>query len=98
MERKIHFIAFDLPHSDACFVVAYPAETTEAFCDGHVWAFAFFGGVPKSILYDNTKINASSLGSFPRGSGSLLDNPGQRVHRLRIEDAVRRGFTCHGNP
>jgi transposase len=34
-------------------VVAYPAETTEAFCDGHVRAFAFFGGVPKSILYDN---------------------------------------------
>jgi hypothetical protein len=34
----------------------YPAETTEAFCDGHVRAFAFFGGIPKSILYDNTKI------------------------------------------
>ena len=39
VERKIHFFAFDLPHSDACFVVAYPAETTEAFCDGHVKAF-----------------------------------------------------------
>ena len=56
MERKFHFFAFDLPHSDACFVVAYPAETTEAFCDGHVQAFAFFGGVPQSILYDNTKL------------------------------------------
>jgi transposase len=44
VERKIHFFAFDLPHSDACFVVGYPAETTEAFCDGHVRAFAFFGG------------------------------------------------------
>ena len=32
--RKVHFLAFDLPHSDACFVKAYPAETTEAFCDG----------------------------------------------------------------
>jgi len=56
VERKIHFFAMDLPHSDACFVKAYPAETTEAFCDGHVSAFAFFGGVPLSILYDNTKI------------------------------------------
>jgi len=36
VERNIHFFAFDLPHSDACFVVGYPAETTEAFCDGHV--------------------------------------------------------------
>jgi transposase len=54
VERKIHFFAFDLPHSDACFVMAYPAERAEAFCDGHVQAFTFFGGVPKSILYDNT--------------------------------------------
>ena len=55
-ERNVHFFAFDLPHSDARFVVAYPAETTEAFCEAHVNAFTFFGGVPKSILYDNTKI------------------------------------------
>ncbi len=27
IERKIHFFAMDLPHSDACFVKAYPAET-----------------------------------------------------------------------
>jgi transposase len=50
IERKIHFLAMDLPHSDGCFVKAYPAETSEAFCDGHVSAFAFFGGVPLSKL------------------------------------------------
>src|ERR1700724_1549640 len=61
VERKIHFFAFDLPHSDACFVVGYPAETTEAFCHGHIRAFAFFGGVPQSILYDNTKIAVARL-------------------------------------
>ena len=61
VERKIHFFAFDLPHSDGCFVVGYPAETTEAFCDGHVRAFAFFGGVPQSILYDNTKIAVARI-------------------------------------
>jgi transposase len=61
VERKIHFFAFHLPHSDASFVVAYPAETTEAFCDGHVKAFAFFGGVPRSILYDNTKIAVARI-------------------------------------
>src|SRR3954451_5818822 len=72
-ERKIHFFAFDLPHSDACFVVGYPAETTEAFCDGHVRAFAFFGGVPKSILYDNTKIAvARILGDGKRQPEPLL--------------------------
>jgi hypothetical protein len=35
VERKVHFFAMDLPHSDACFVRAYPEETAEAFCDGH---------------------------------------------------------------
>ena len=61
VEQKIHYFAFDLPHSDANFVVAYPAERTEAFCDGHVQAFAFFGGVPQSILYDNTKIAVAKI-------------------------------------
>ena len=26
VERKIHFFAIDLPHSDACFVRAYPQK------------------------------------------------------------------------
>ena len=61
VEQKIHFFALDLPHSDAGFVQAYPAETTEAFCAGHTAAFHFFGKVPKSILYDNTKIAVSRI-------------------------------------
>jgi transposase len=55
-QQKIHFFCLDLPHSDACFLKAYPAERTEALCDGHNAAFAFLGGVPQSILYDNTKL------------------------------------------
>src|ERR1019366_3285655 len=42
---RFHYFCMDLPHSDGCFVKAYPAETAEAFCDGHVSAFDFFGGV-----------------------------------------------------
>jgi transposase len=60
-KRKVHYIVLDLPHSDACFVKAYPAETSEAFCDGHVSAFAFFGGIPLSILYDNTTIAVAKI-------------------------------------
>ena len=55
VEQKARFFAFDLPHSDACYVRAYPAATTEAWLDGHVHAFAFFGAVPQSILYDNDR-------------------------------------------
>ncbi len=35
---------------------AFPAETTEAFCDGHNAAFRCFGGVPRRIVYDNTTL------------------------------------------
>ena len=61
VRQKIHFFCMDLPQSDACFVKAYPAETTEAFLDGHVSAFEFFGGVPLSILYDNLKIAVAKI-------------------------------------
>ena len=61
VEQKIHFFAMDLPHSDAGFVQAYPAETTEAFCAGHTAAFSFFGKVPNSILYDNTRIAVARI-------------------------------------
>ena len=58
---KIRYFAMALPHSDAFFIKAYPAETTEAFCDGHVAAFAFFGGVPLSILFDNTTLAVAKI-------------------------------------
>jgi len=60
-ERKIHFFAMDLPHSDACLVQAYPWESTEAFCEGHNVSFEFFGGVPCSILYDNLKLAVARI-------------------------------------
>ena len=61
VERKAHYFVLDLPHSDGYFIKAYPAETTEAFLDGHVSAFAFLGGVPQSILYDNTKLAVARI-------------------------------------
>ncbi|MCP4330345.1 MAG: IS21 family transposase [Alphaproteobacteria bacterium] len=61
VKRRAHFFAMDLPHSDACFVAAFPAATTEAWLDGHNRAFAFFGGVPQSILYDNDKCLVSRI-------------------------------------
>ena len=42
LEQKAHYLAMDLPHSDDCFVAAFPAETTEAFLEGHVLAFTYY--------------------------------------------------------
>jgi transposase len=61
VEQKAHFQCMDLPHSDDCFVVAFPAENTEAFLEGHNQAFAYFGGVPRTILYDNTRIAVKQI-------------------------------------
>src|SRR3546814_3211611 len=54
-ERKAHVFVQDLPHSDGCYVRAYPAAVSEAWVDGHIHAFAFFGAVPQSIVYDNDR-------------------------------------------
>ena len=61
VKRKVHFFVLSLPHSDGIFVKAYPTETTEAFCDGHISAFRFLGGVPQSVLYDNTKLAVAKI-------------------------------------
>jgi hypothetical protein len=42
-------------------VVAFPAENTEAFLEGHTQAFAYFGGVPRTMLYDNTRIAVKEI-------------------------------------
>jgi len=61
VKRRAHFFVMTLPQSDACFVAAYPSATVEAWMDGHNRAFAFFGGVPQSILYDNDKCLVSRI-------------------------------------
>lgn len=58
---KVCLFVMSLPSSDAVFVVAYPRECTEAFCDGHARAMEFFGGVPRAIRYDNTRIAVSTV-------------------------------------
>jgi transposase len=86
-------VLFDLPQSDACFIKAYPAETTEAFLDGHVSAFAFFGGVPISILYDNLKIAVARIlgdGKRCRFDGRIA----QLVEQLTLNRRVHGSSPC----
>jgi transposase len=58
---KVALFVMTLPYSDAIFVVAFPRECTEAFLEGHLRAFAFFGGVPRRISYDNSKIAVARI-------------------------------------
>lgn len=55
------FFVMTLPYSDAFFCCVFPRECTETFQEGHVRAFAYFGGVPTRISYDNSKIAVATI-------------------------------------
>lgn len=59
--RKCPFFVMSLPYSDGFFVAVFERENTEAFWEGHVRAFEFFGAVPTRITYDNTKVAVAQL-------------------------------------
>ena len=53
--QTIKVAHFRLTFSRQMFVAAYPRETQEMVFDAHNRAFAFFGGVPQQMVYDNLK-------------------------------------------
>src|SRR5512133_891310 len=57
--RKVALFVMTLLYSDAIFCCVFPRECSEAFLEGHRRAFAFFGGVPRRITYDNSRIAVS---------------------------------------
>jgi transposase len=59
--RKVAFFVMALPYSDAFFVQAFERECTETFWEGHVRAFDFFGGVPRRITYDNSRVMVARI-------------------------------------
>jgi len=53
--QTIKVAHFRLSYSRKMFLVAYPREAQEMVRDAHIRAFAYFGGVPKRMIYDNLK-------------------------------------------
>jgi transposase len=78
---KVALFVMTLPYSDAIFCCAFPRECTEAFFEGHIRAFAFFGGVPRRISYDNLKI---AVAKITGGRGRKLTDAflGLKSHHL----------------
>jgi transposase len=58
---QVALFVMSLPYADAVYCQAFPRECTEVFLEGHVRAFAFFGGVPRRIAYDNTKTAVAKI-------------------------------------
>mgnify|MGYP000435622999 FL=1 len=88
IEQKAYFFALDLPQSDACYVRAYPAANTEAWLDGHVHAFAFFGAVPQSVLYDNDRCLVAKI--MPDGTRKRTQRFSAMLSHYVIQDRYGR--------
>lgn len=87
-EQKAYFFAYDLPHSDACYVRAYQRANTEAWLDGHVHAFAFFGAVPQTILYDNDRCLVAKI--MPDGTRKRTQRFSAMMSHYVIDDRYGR--------
>lgn len=86
--QKAYFFALDLPHSDACYVRAYPAANTEAWLDGHVHAFALFGAVPQPVLYDNNRCLFANI--MPHGERQSTQRFSALLSHYGIRDRYGR--------
>jgi transposase len=59
--RKAWMFVMRLMHSGRDFAWLYPRQDQVCFLDGHVRAFAHFGGVPHRIAYDNLRAAVAKM-------------------------------------
>ena len=69
-QTKVWMFCMRLGCSTASFVALYPHGRMEAFLDGHIRAFEFFGGVPRHLIYDNLR---SAVTRILHGRGRKLN-------------------------
>jgi len=53
VQQTVQVFVMRLNYSRRSLVMAFPSQKQEAFFEGHVRAFAHFGGVPHRLSYDN---------------------------------------------
>lgn len=108
VKTEAHLFCMRLCHSLAPFVIAYPCEREEAFFEGHVKGFEFYGGVSRDLIYDNLKTAVKEgWGKTAREQDkfaafrahhayrSIFCNPGEGHEKGLVENLVgyaRRNF------
>ena len=55
VKTKVELFCMRLCNSGGIFVMAFPTQRYESFLEGHIQAFEFFRGVPKTMIYDNVR-------------------------------------------
>jgi transposase len=75
VKTTIYYFCMRSRFSGKPFVRAYACEKQQAFFDGHLHAFAFFGGVFPALVYDNLK---SAVQKILSGRGRIEQESFQR--------------------
>jgi transposase len=88
--EQVNFFVLRLSHSGAGLVQAFGHATQQAFLEGHVEAFAFLGGVPARVRYDNL---SSAVKLTLRGRQRVLAD---RFVALRSHYLFESQFTLVG--
>ena len=88
--RKAWLFLMRLMHSGRDFVRLYERQDQLAFLDGHVRAFAHFGGVPRRTVYDNLAAAVRRVRPAPRPDRALRGTR-QPLRRRALLRAPRRG-------
>ena len=100
-ERRLYAFLMTLSHSRHAFLYPVLGEDTGAWLEGHVEAFAFFGGAPRRLVPDNLsagilrpdcydpRVNRS-YGELARYYGCIIDpsRVGRPQDKPRVERAV----------
>jgi len=73
----IKFFAVRSRYSAKHFVRCYPCERQQAFFDGHLHAFAFFGGIFPVLVYDNL---TAAVRQVLRGRGRVEQEEFTKFH------------------
>ena len=101
-QRKLSCFLMVLSYSRALYAKFFFDQTLDSFLSGHIQAFAYLGGVPRQLRYDNLKSAvAERYGQSVRFNPQLLElagyyafkpsacNPYSGHEKGRVERAVR---------
>jgi transposase len=88
--RRVHLFLMRACYSGASFCMAFERETQQAFLEAHVEAFHFFGGVFRTIRYDNLR---SAVKQVLRGRRRVESD---RFVALRSHYLFESAFTLPG--
>jgi transposase len=73
----VKFFGMRSRYSGKHFVRCYPCERQQAFLDGHLHAFAFFGGIFPTLVYDNL---TAAVRQVLRGKGRVEQTEFTKFH------------------